>query len=62
MQHLWIRLPRAEHLVESIGGEVFEESCHPVGWHPVREPVAGDVADPEIDERAVAVERDVADR
>src|SRR5947209_1744791 len=31
MQHLWIRLPRAEYLVEAIGSEVFEEACHPVG-------------------------------
>jgi hypothetical protein len=57
MQHLSIRLPRAEHIVEAIGREVFQ-----VGRHPGGEPVAGDVADPEIDKRAVAVDRDVADR
>jgi hypothetical protein len=62
MQHLWIRLPRAEHLVEAIGGEVFEKGCHPVRPHSARKPVTGDIADPVIDERAVAVERDVADR
>ena len=51
-----------EYLVEAIGGEVFEEACHPVGRHPVGVPIAGDIADPEIDKRAVTIERDVADR
>jgi hypothetical protein len=57
--HVAIRLPCAQHLVEPVGGERAHEGLHRRRRQPVRIDFARRLGHPEMGQRAVAVEGDV---
>ncbi len=59
LQYLLVRLPVAQHLVETVGREIGDELLHAIGRHAIGEHLAGHLPHAETRERAVAVEGDV---